>query len=385
MARREAECTCKTCGEIFYKMMYGRNVRDAESKVEWAESFFDECEDCHRKRLEDERIKRMQDAIESGLPPLEGTQKQIVWASDLRDGVLQRVDKNFDLIKEVLDAGGYKDEDTQARAVRYMHDVFPAFSEFVNTLTSASWWIDNRDIDFNAIMRKAETWVHMDMGVDKQAEAEASPLLVKPETQNHTSFVRISTEGRTVSADYAKNAKFQEIVRDGLDYQWRGGVWQKRFSDLDSVTDREAELGNKLLAAGFTVLFASEAGRDKAISGEYTYEAKRRIYLIDKKFKLYWEYGNDTMYNRAKQLRTAKWDSGMGRMSVSLSAFAELEDFAEINRFVLSPEAKAAIQAEKDKIAKAATVKVKEKQKEKDTLKEILNSSKEVLTDLLDD
>ena len=72
------------------------------------------------------------------------------------------------------------------------------------------------------------------------------------------------------------------------------------------------------------------------------------------------------------------------------SSYLEVEDFCNINGFVMSDKVKQTIAEEKAKIAGLKTVCIKKKEKSKtpetpDKLKEILNSSRDVLEDLKDE
>ena len=399
MAKREAECTCKTCGKTFYRTVDGYNSRDAESKMKWAESFFDECTDCWKKRQEDELKEKAEQAISEELPELNGTEKQVKWANGLRDKWIVSMKDKFDDIRRRWTKKRWRDESEKELFNVALEVVEPHLADFVKAKTSARWWIDSRYDEKETSIKEIEQWVMTEMKTEeeKQAEAEAEAerramdeeMTVRPERLNFDGIVNLSVdeENRVIRAEYGKDDAFREIVKD-LGYRWREYAWKKSFIALDSLTDREGELGNRLLADGFAVRFATAEGKDKAISGEFSDEVVRFVYLIDDQFKLYWEYGNDRMYREAKSLRTAKWDSGKGRMSVKRSAFAEVEDFAEINGFVLSEKAKQAVKEERAKLDGATVVSVKRKEsksEESDKLQEILESSREVIADLVDE
>lgn len=399
MAKREAECTCKTCGKTFYRTVDGYNSRDAESKMKWAERFFDECTDCWKKRQEDEQREKAEQAISEELPELNGTEKQVKWANGLRDKWIVSMKDKFDDIRRRWTKKRWRDESEKELFSVALEVVEPHLADFVKAKTSARWWIDSRYDEKETSIKEIEQWVMTEMKTEeeKQAEAEAEAerramdeeMTVRPERLNFDGIVNLSVdeENRVIRAEYGKDDAFREIVKD-LGYRWREYAWKKSFIALDSLTDREGELGNRLLADGFAVRFATEEGKAKAISGEFSDEVVRFVYLIDDQFKLYWEYGNDRMYREAKSLRTAKWDSGKGRMSVKRSAFAEVEDFAEINGFVMSPKAKQAVKEEREKLDGATVVSVKRKESksdESDKLQEILESSREVIADLVDE
>lgn len=92
MAKTIANCTCATCGTVFIVPRFGSNRRDADQSAAWAEAHFDECPDCYKKRMAQEREKANTQAAEQsaemGLPDLVGSPKQIAWATTIRYGFL---------------------------------------------------------------------------------------------------------------------------------------------------------------------------------------------------------------------------------------------------------------------------------------------------------
>lgn len=296
--------------------------------------------------------------------------------------------RKFDYCSEVCDAA------LKAREEVIFGDYRKAMNDLKATLTAISEESPIRwdfDANFGRFMIDEDSETVEEAVEETATEEETAEvsLTVKPERHNFdgVAVIAVDEENRVIRAEYCKDEVFRSIVKS-LGYRWRDFVWKKSLNDLDSLTDREGELGNRLLADGFAVRFATVDGMKKAISGEFSDEVKRWVYLIDDQFKLYWEYGNDRMYKEARSLRSAKWDSGKGRMSVKRSAFAEVEDFAEINGFVLSEKAKQAIKEERAKLDGATVVSVKRKESksdESDKLQEILESSREVIADLVDE
>ena len=58
MAKATAICTCATCGATFERTRIERNRREADSWKDWAESHFDECSACYKKRLREEEAQK---------------------------------------------------------------------------------------------------------------------------------------------------------------------------------------------------------------------------------------------------------------------------------------------------------------------------------------
>lgn len=392
MASAIANCECEVCGKEFYKEVWAKGCRNCEEKKEWAESFFTVCPECEKKQQEEARAKRIQAAIDAGLPPLEGTEKQVKWASDIRDEWVDWLSNELDGYRIETQSGmdGKDKTPDYLKHLRFANDIAPYLMDFVKTKVKASWWIDNRDKYGSYMLRALETWVMEEMKTPeelKEAEAKANALTVKPVNLKHEGIVEITVDEKNakVSAEYIKDDTFINTVK-GLGYLWRESTWMKYFFFVDSLVDREAELGNILLQKGFAVRFSSQEAKEKAISGEYSDEIKRCVVENGGRFRLFWEYGNDKLYEGARSLRTAKWEKGS--MFVKSSAYLEVEDFARVNGFALSPGAKKLIEEERNKLVKVEAVSVKAKARkntEEAKLDEILNSSREVLADLVED
>ena len=175
-----------------------------------------------------------------------------------------------------------------------------------------------------------------------------------------------------------------------LRYRWNGTVWYHDINEFTgSAIDREAELGNELLNAGFCVEFATEEGRNKALEGVYKEENIRWIKWNpqEEKLAIRWERNNDKLYRAAKKLPGAKYRSGA--ILVSPEFFNEVLDFAQIYQFEFSKAAKDEIDIAKGKMESIPTVNAaKHKEKRLDDSDEKLKSmllKNGIIEDLVDD
>lgn len=117
------------CGHEERIELFGKTSK-RESYLEWLTT--QKCPECRRKerdeRLAAENAKtadwREQHHVEEIMPALEGSAKQVKWANDLRDGVINRV--SHDLREQFQ----------------------PRMLSIIAERTSAAWWIDNRDVAF---------------------------------------------------------------------------------------------------------------------------------------------------------------------------------------------------------------------------------------------
>ena len=114
----KAQCHCAVCGNDFEIKVKRRNSEEAASFEEWATKNITVCRDCERKMKKKEDHER---ALENsdGLPALEGTEKQIAWAFDIR--------------------GKFTD-------FSFLDDRSKGFfiEHYLQGKTSAKWWIDHR-------------------------------------------------------------------------------------------------------------------------------------------------------------------------------------------------------------------------------------------------
>lgn len=121
-----------SCGHEERIELFGKTSK-RESYLEWLTT--QKCPKCRRKerdeRLAAENAKnagwREQHHVEEIMPDLDGTPKQVKWANDLRDGVINRT--SHDLRERFQ----------------------PRMLSIIAERTSAAWWIENRGEAFDAL------------------------------------------------------------------------------------------------------------------------------------------------------------------------------------------------------------------------------------------
>ncbi|CAM3743144.1 hypothetical protein COLU111180_06170 [Cohnella lubricantis] len=121
-----------TCGHTVTVDLVGKG-KDREWKLKQMEQGV--CTDCYRAQ---QQAKAEAKAAEQGLPALEGSEKQIAWATTIRS---KMIDEIFEPIRKELTKGTPKDEQA-AKAIAWMIE---QVTEKINT-ASAKWWIDNRNL-----------------------------------------------------------------------------------------------------------------------------------------------------------------------------------------------------------------------------------------------
>jgi hypothetical protein len=118
------------CGHETTEQLFGKE-RDRQAWIRGAATRL--CPDClaAKRKTEAEAIQ-----AESGLPELKGSEKQVVWATRIRADVLKEVDELRQKFERAL---------TEAARSKFL-EIFDSWADGLKATTSASWWIDNRDM-----------------------------------------------------------------------------------------------------------------------------------------------------------------------------------------------------------------------------------------------
>mgnify|MGYP001306836693 CR=1 FL=1 len=363
-------------------------VKDREWKKE--REFSKMCPDCYKvhlqKQREEEARRAMELAREMELPALQGTEKQIAWAEKIRQNLIAR----FEELTQ-RDIERFPREYKEYKKIRELtlDDIMAVKHYILEHRTSAIYFIDNRYDDIYAFIAREYKEA---LKTDEEIAEEAILLEIKrestvfPEEKMTNAVVEITVSPDRVTAKFEKNEAFRKIVKD-LGFTWNGSAWEKKISETTgSAEDRAAELGNKLLNAGFPICILDEEIRRKAIKGDFEPECHRWIYhqKNTKNFAIRWQGWNDTLYNRAKSLPGARWDSGS--MLVSVEHYVLVEEFADLMGFRFTKAARKLIDEYKSKMSTIKTVqpaKVEEPE-ETDGFSDILNRGDDIIDDLKD-
>lgn len=388
--------------------------KDREWKKERA---FDKiCPECYKKWLEEERNKANIEAAEKSsemeLPELIGSDKQVAWANTLRMKTIERFEKQLEVFEkreaqakeyfENIEKEGKKIDKTldDVTYIVYGGKILTSREELSDTLdyilqthTEAKYWIENRlcaEILDCFIKEFREYKEKNDIPEDvKQEETELKEqLTVVPETGTIKSgFVELEYKDAVLNARFVKDDDFIKIVR-GLNYKWEG-VWCKKITEYTGAADdRAAELGNILLANGFTVQFPDNESKEKAISADFEPENDRWVKYnteVDR-LAITWKSKNNDLYESAKKLPGARW--GSGSMKVKVEFYKEVEDFAETMGFSISKLAREKIEEYKKKESGFETanvaIKIKESISDKERIEKSLKCDGTIIKDLMD-
>lgn len=344
------------------------------------------CPECWEKQKQEEREKTNAAAAEKAkemeLPDLTGSEKQVAWANTLRQALIEGFERMLDgSISESV----AKRHDITIERLRVLLD------HILTTKTSASWYIESRGFGIAEVI----SWLDA-MPKEQQIETE-KPIIeeikkestVWPENCQYKEPAEIKVDDTKVTITFPKDETFRKIVK-GLEFEWGSGYWFRKIDKFNGpASDRAAELGNKLLNAGFPVTITDNIIRQNAISGNYQPEQKRWIYIRTKgdyegRFAINWGERDEKLYNMARKLPGSKWSSPS--VIVKINYWQEVEDFARLYGFKFSEGALEAIEVYKkslDNIEKVVPSEFKE-ENPPDGLREILNSGDDILDDLKD-
>ena len=273
-----------SCGHKGWVYVSGPQ-KDRQRKVDW--KFSRLCPECAEKerRENEEKMKE-----EYGLPDLIGTEKQVAWATEIRNNFYKRI------IQETDAGRPFKVNSLQITLEK--DKAFEVVDFVVERETTAKFWIDNRDriATWSQIKKFIyETSLGMDEKINEEVYYEeeiVSPENV-PEENRKPGVVKIKKDAESVSAQYVKDDNLREIVKSiGFHFDYDKMEWVKEITRFTgSADDRAAELGNKLLLAGFTVSFPDTETKEKAVSGDYEPECHRWVAWNRKKrsFSVFWD------------------------------------------------------------------------------------------------
>lgn len=384
MAKATATCTCCECGKSFTASRILATRAQANNWEAWAKSNIIQCDDCRTKEREAQKAAENAKAAEAvqefELPELTGTEKQIAWANTIRVRFFEEYCKVQERMKKFTaeQMGKCKSEiEKLDRVAEYLF----------SSKTTASFWIDQRDTTLPTLIKNFDS-----EAIKDEEKVDLQPVIadytVKPENSitDAVTEVKFSNNILTVSFPSKNDALIKACKEIGMKWNREDLVWERKLSEMSGTTDRIIEIGHKLLKAGIPVAIADESIREKAVSGEYKDECL--LWVMngpDDKLRISWNDGD--WYEKSKRISGAKWSSEKRNMMVPTSSFKEIRDFAQCNNFGITTLAKEKIaeyEAELDKV-KQVTVSEHVKVEKPDKLKEILESSDDIPSDLLDD
>ena len=374
------DVTCPACETTYRVALFGKN-KDREWKLE---NFDWTCDECREKQFKERCRKESESAAatnaETGLPPLQGSEKQIAWAETIRakilDGAAPQTEEEFKKGMSFLASAG-KAEAAEAQAqkegfdnIRHAWECKNEAIKRITNKTSAHWWIENRDYRWQYLAELEAKKIAKESGVNDtapEAEAVKAEATVRPESPATETVAEITTAGNTISVKFPeKREDFWQTIKKQLGYTWSGDCWKKTIGATSTgMFDQTAEVGNALLAAGFVVRIFDDKARAAAVSGGFVRDngrwiCKRTTGDYAGWFAISWDEDSQALYNAARKLPGSKWSKPA--VVVRPEHFEQVLDFADMYEFNLSPGAQElAAEAQKSKDA-ALTASVEKKE-----------------------
>lgn len=349
-----------SCGHEGTVRLFGRSS-ERERKLKWLETQL--CWDCQKaeqeKKYKEEAEKGKEFAEEMGLPELTGTEKQISWALAIRE-------------KKLIGAESYKE-----------YNNFDIFYDWLANHKEAIFWIDHQNDSTQMLARVFRTEKKNKEKSARMDEVEDLEL-VRPKEQKTNVIATIEPGADRIKVVSDKNIIIIDTVRDA-GFKWNELWWQFPISErTGTADDRMIEIGNKLLNAGVPIKIKKEL-IDKAVNGDYKPYTTKWIDSDGLRIIIYW--GSDFNYcDEALVIPSAYYKSRVG-VIVKQDYFEEIREFAKLYNFKITTIADELLRKVEEKIkgAKIVIPKSREIVDDKPNLKDIMDSSRDVLDDLRDE
>jgi hypothetical protein len=203
------------------------------------------CSECWQKEVKQKRAaetrKAAEEAMDSGLPELIGSEKQIAWAERIRMQLLSALEEFY--IK-IIEAG----EETLKKHDLTLEKIDMAVKN-IQQKTSASWWIDHRDAGTYELARIIQEEIKAVMTSESKPPKEvmleaAAEATVRPENPITETPAEIRVVGEMVEIIFPeKRDDFRKLVKEKLNMKWSGSLWcRKVIKKNGTPQDRQSKL-----------------------------------------------------------------------------------------------------------------------------------------------
>jgi len=164
------------------------------------------------------------------------------------------------------------------------------------------------------------------------------------------SMIRMVIEGTAVSLIYHSHSDEYKTICRAFGFEWQKERLNRRTRQLDTAMTAmhcAAEVGHRLVKAGFIIVPPSTAVANLIIEGNYIKERRKWVKIVETKgnyngwFSLHWMRDED-LYVEAKQIESSRYDDTNHCVVVPLDQYEQVADFAELHGFCWSDAAVAA-------------------------------------------
>ena len=149
MILAHATCTCKRCGKTFERESRWWNDQKAREWEEWAAKNITLCPECKYDDYVTGAAKLAREASAIGLPELEGSDKQVIWAEYIRAELLESAGQ---FLKDGWDETSMLDDATKEHNEEVLHELGQILVQ-IRLEPRAAWWINHRRSDGAQLLR----------------------------------------------------------------------------------------------------------------------------------------------------------------------------------------------------------------------------------------
>ena len=366
-----------SCGHQGEVDLFGKS-RDRERKVKYLETCI--CPACQAKKIKKE-------AKDAGLPELEGSEKQIHWALEIRKF---QVGKLEDSVSEMISDLENKELTVDISADLVAYCINDAAKELKNQ-TSAHWWIYHREDDMGIMLAEMvmEMLKEMQSLTPSAAEAqeEEKNQILYPEDKASDTVVEIHVDDqRVVARSKYEKTMVDTVKAEGLWWNPSRKTWELKIYEGESPQDCAAHVGNILLRAGFPVLIRDPEIREKAVTADFPPVQEKWIDRFDDDHLILIHRKNiPELYNAVMAIQGSKYHNR--QYILPASSAEEIRDFASMMDCSITRAAEKVMKNYEDSILIVApeVPARKEGATQEEKLQQILESDRGVLDDLKED
>ena len=322
------------------------------------------CPECYAEERKKEKLKMQQKNLEDGMPMLSGSEKQVLWAEEIRRDFL----KKFDRVLEELHEGFDKDP----QLAQALMDIVVDLQEEYFGCSSASWWIEHREDRLERIA-----------GSRYKNKQEDKPVTFVPDDEKHPDVVIVEIKEGRARFYYPKYETFYQFMKENGAFWADMWMMDSKSEFHDSLADKIAWVISELLKLGFSVR-TSDPEVINLLKTD-TFHVKPKCAIINKYARYVLAIGaQGEAEEMALSIRGSKKIS-KGIMIPKYKANT-IEEFAEIYGFTITKEAQRCLDNEKE----IEKIRLNGTQREIQELcggsvSDILDSSFDVLEDLKDE
>ena len=150
MAVARVICTCRRCGKTFERKAQRWNDQKAREREEGTAKNITLCPECEYDDYVAGAVKLAREASATGLPGLQGSEKQVTWAEHIRAELLEDAEKylrdNWDNTSELDNLA------VKAHNEEVLHALGQVLVQ-IRLEPNAAWWINHRYSDGAQLLR----------------------------------------------------------------------------------------------------------------------------------------------------------------------------------------------------------------------------------------